>query len=297
MPLTNFPNGITSMGIPILGYGQDISGTTYFVDNNSGKDGNDGLSLDKPKKLLSAAITAATADVGRGSDRFARRNTIYYTGDRLTETLATAPKKTDVIGFGSCDSFKRGIIRGNHAITSGNGSRWINCSFDPLTAADMFTWTGGAQPEWWNCEFKAVGAATAVSAIDITDIGYFKVMGCDFMGGFTGDVIDIAGDATNCLRICNNYIIGGANDGIVVTSDGSVAAQEWGLIDSNIINVTAETINDGTNVNISVTNNTCISAASHDDAESITAAMAANNTVTDGNGVTYTIPRLITNDT
>ena len=46
MGFTDYTHGITSFGIPIYGNGQqDISGSTYFVDNNSGSDGNDGFTL------------------------------------------------------------------------------------------------------------------------------------------------------------------------------------------------------------------------------------------------------------
>lgn len=42
--LTNFPNGITSFGVPVLGTigGLPFTGNYYFVDPVNGADGNEG---------------------------------------------------------------------------------------------------------------------------------------------------------------------------------------------------------------------------------------------------------------
>jgi len=60
MALTNFPNGITSFGVPVIGGigGIPFSGNWYFVDPVNGADGNDG-SADYPLATLYAAINRA----------------------------------------------------------------------------------------------------------------------------------------------------------------------------------------------------------------------------------------------
>lgn len=62
MALTNFPNGITSFGVPVIGGigGIPFSGNWYFVDPVNGADGNDG-SADYPLATLYAAINRATS--------------------------------------------------------------------------------------------------------------------------------------------------------------------------------------------------------------------------------------------
>lgn len=61
--ITNFPNGVSSFGIPVIGSGIPASGGTYyFVDYGNGNDGNDGLSAETPVKLLSTAYTRATSN-------------------------------------------------------------------------------------------------------------------------------------------------------------------------------------------------------------------------------------------
>ena len=62
MALTNFPNGITSFGVPVLGTigGLPFSGNYYFVDPVNGADGNDGTP-ELPLKTLYGALAKCTA--------------------------------------------------------------------------------------------------------------------------------------------------------------------------------------------------------------------------------------------
>ena len=60
MPYTNFPNGITSFGVPMnMPF---TTGTYYFVDADNGNDSNDGLSRDTPFLTLSKAVTSVTTN-------------------------------------------------------------------------------------------------------------------------------------------------------------------------------------------------------------------------------------------
>lgn len=64
MALTNFPNGITSFGTPMIGGALPIvpsTGNYWFVDSVHGSNGNPG-SFDAPFASLSTAITAAAAN-------------------------------------------------------------------------------------------------------------------------------------------------------------------------------------------------------------------------------------------
>jgi hypothetical protein len=67
MGLTNFPNGITSFGVPVLGSGPVFTtGDTYFV-NSAGtfaNDSNPGTAPGKPMSTLDAAIGRTTANQG-----------------------------------------------------------------------------------------------------------------------------------------------------------------------------------------------------------------------------------------
>lgn len=63
MALTNFPNGITSFGVPLLGGvgGIPLTGTWYFVDPANGSDSNDGLSPSSALTTLYMAHSKMTA--------------------------------------------------------------------------------------------------------------------------------------------------------------------------------------------------------------------------------------------
>jgi len=60
MGLTNFPNGISSMGVPIIG----TAGSVFFVSSVSGSDGNRGTDTGKPFATLNKAVGSCTAGKG-----------------------------------------------------------------------------------------------------------------------------------------------------------------------------------------------------------------------------------------
>jgi len=63
MSFTNFPNGVTSFGVPVIGNGIPASsGNYYFVDYTNGNDGYDGLSMDTPFKTVAQAYSRATTN-------------------------------------------------------------------------------------------------------------------------------------------------------------------------------------------------------------------------------------------
>ena len=76
--LTNFPNGITSFGIPVFGGSiPPFTGQYLFVDYVNGSDGNDG-SPGTPMKTLAAAYAKTTSG---------KNDVIFLVGDG--DTTAT----------------------------------------------------------------------------------------------------------------------------------------------------------------------------------------------------------------
>src|SRR5690349_8733817 len=63
MTLTNFPNGITSFGVPVIGGigGLPLTGTWFFVDPANGSDSFDGLSPSSAFATLYMAHSRMTA--------------------------------------------------------------------------------------------------------------------------------------------------------------------------------------------------------------------------------------------
>jgi len=261
-----------------------IQGEVYFVEGNTGDDGNDGSSWNKAYKTLAAAITASNASIANADMKgYASRNTIFVKGDRLVEDLDIFPNKCDVIGVGSCDAYIGAGIQGNHEpANAGNyGTRFININFFPKTTSEDIVILASTSSgiEFHNCTFIGVwGAITAPSAIDITASPMGKIENCKFLGAFSGDVIDIGAGDCSGLRIVDNTIIGGADNGIVETATATVAgAMSRGLIMNNFIQVADEIIKTQDVSVFNVIGNRGISAETTTDGWSIDETYAVDN--------------------
>jgi len=120
MGWTNFPHGITSMGVPVLGNGFFSGGTHYFVDPANGSDSNDGLTWSTAKDTLTAAYNLCTTG---------KNDVVYLIGDggttgtaRITESggLTWSKNATHLIGITApSKQFQRARI--SHSSTSGVG--------------------------------------------------------------------------------------------------------------------------------------------------------------------------------
>lgn len=286
MGYTNFPHGITSMGIPLFGNGQqDISGSTYFVDNNSGSDSNDGSSFEKAFKTLAKAVAVSNVDIARGSDRWARRNTIYYCADTETADLVAFPDKCDVIGLGSYDANTKPGITGNHVpVNAGNyGTRFFNIWFKaPADASPIVTLastTSGCQ--FIGCTFSAT--ATTTHAIQSTASPFLKVKGCRFEGATVTAAISILAGEAGGTEISYNQFTDGAAVGILINTSTTTS---WGaFIDHNMIKSATLTINDAASL-FHVIDNDLISLATVTGYETPAEALVCNAALASRNHLT-----------
>lgn len=64
MGLTNFPNGLTSFGVPLIGSGSipTTTGSYFFVDSSTGKAGNTGTSATSALATIDQAVNKCTAN-------------------------------------------------------------------------------------------------------------------------------------------------------------------------------------------------------------------------------------------
>jgi len=263
MGLTNFPHGITSFGVPLPSAGRDISGSTYFVDNNSGLDSNDGSTWESAFKTFAKAVTISNLDIARGSDRWARRNTIYYCADYETATITAFPNKCDVIGCGSYDANSKAAIYGHHApVNAGNyGTRFFNIWFKSTGAAapiiTLASTSSGIQ--FHGCTFTTNGTTTI--GIQSTASPFLKVMNCRFEGAFATSYMTFGTGEAGGTEIVGNTMVDSAASGIVA---GSGMTSSWGsVIKDNFISAATLVINDDSNTTglFYVINNRRISAA------------------------------------
>lgn len=101
MGYTNFPNGITSLGIPLPGVMPSIAGKWFFVNGAYGSDSNKGTSISKPLKTLSKAYALCTSGAGDGiciisTDTGTSASTTVY------ETAKIDWSKSSITVFGMC---------------------------------------------------------------------------------------------------------------------------------------------------------------------------------------------------
>lgn len=165
MGLTNFPNGITSFGIPIIGSGGDVpltTGTYFFVDSGHAQalDTASHGTYDKPFKTIDYAIGRCTADAG--------------------DVILVAPGHTDTVaGAGgiTCD------IAGISIVGLGNGSLRPTITF---TATAGTIAISAANVTLKNLILKAgidevvkllhiTGANCTIDAVDVVEASSYQV--------------------------------------------------------------------------------------------------------------------------
>src|SRR6267142_6429892 len=96
--LTNFPNGISSFGVPVLGGfgGIPWNGPYYFVNESIGNDGNAGNAKAPLKTLDAALLRESNATKGVGG----RNAVVYFWGTQhRSSTLAWNLGSTHLIGI------------------------------------------------------------------------------------------------------------------------------------------------------------------------------------------------------
>lgn len=64
MPITNYPQGLSSFGMPVLPGPRPTTGSVFFVDSNTGVDGREGTDPAAPLATIDAAINKCTANKG-----------------------------------------------------------------------------------------------------------------------------------------------------------------------------------------------------------------------------------------
>jgi hypothetical protein len=194
MSLTNFPNGITSFGVPVLGTigGLPFTGNYYFVDPVNGADGNEGTP-ELPLKTLYGALAKCTAGnndvvvlVGNGSSTgSARLSTALaqsINSAATTGTLNWNKDATHLIGVAAPTSVaQRARIApptGTYTAATFNSDAFINvtasgCYFANLSvfcgfstgSASMIAWTdSGSRNAYSNVNIY--GMADAASAVE-----------------------------------------------------------------------------------------------------------------------------------
>lgn len=205
---------VLATGLPSLLSG----GTVYYVDGNKSSAGTGIGGWDNAFNTLSAALAASHANIAVSSRRaWATRNTIFVIGDFITEDLTKLAQKTDVIGLGSTNQYKKAGILGDHVIEAATTAHYMGCRLINM----HFRGDGGGilfdipinqnGIEFISCEFQQNGGETI--GLRLGGNHDTKILGCVFRPNTSGlgfstaaiQVLNGAGSVTN-INIDNNQI-------------------------------------------------------------------------------------------
>jgi len=186
MGLTNFPNGITSFGVPVFGAGNTIPSTTgsyFFVDSNTGSAANDGLGPSSALNTVDNAINKCTAN----------KSDVIVVMPGHAETVTATSIALDIAGVqvvGLGTGLKRPVF------TYGAAAATITVS--------------AANCAWRNCHFIA-NFADVASAFTLGAAKDFTLDSCTFVDNasnlnFKSIVVTGTTDnATDGLNVLSNY--------------------------------------------------------------------------------------------
>lgn len=163
MSLTNFPNGISSFGIPVFGGTIPATpGTVFFVDYTLGSDSNTGKTVKKPFKTVSKALSMCTSN---------NDDVICLMGNAshvVTEMLTVSINRVHFVGidgtngrlYGQNAKISMGVTTAATDIgavkNTGIRNSFTNIKFTSANTKDESLYTfveGGEYTVFQNCEF------------------------------------------------------------------------------------------------------------------------------------------------
>ena len=174
--LTNFPNGLTSFGVPVFGGGFGVTqGTSWFVAPGTGSDNNSGLSPAQAFDTLAKAHSMATANQNDVVYLFAQSNTASATTDYQSATLTWSKDMVHLIGVncGNRLSQRSRVAQLSTAtgvsplvLVSANGCLISNIEFfhgvaDATSLINVKV--TGMRNHFVNCHFAGIGNSTMVT--------------------------------------------------------------------------------------------------------------------------------------
>ncbi len=192
--LSNYPKGITSFGIPIIGSGGGLipttTGTYFFVNSVTGSAGNDGLSPAAPLLTVQQAITKCTASAG--------------------DVIICMPKHAETVTATSINLSKIGVT----VIGLGNGLS--RPTFTYGAAAATIT-VSAADCAWTGCVHSA-NFANVAAAFTIGAAKDFRLGSATVDGTPANSFLD-AGASLNFLTIITTGATANAADGLTAVNN------------------------------------------------------------------------------
>lgn len=207
MPITNFPNGITSFGIPVMGGGVPATfGNVYFVDYRNGSDGNTGKDTTHAFKTLSKAYDACSSNNNDvvlidGDSEVVETAMISLTKNRVHTIGLNGP--VPLAGYGAGARVGIGVTTdtGDIALIQNTGVRntFTGIKFgssNTLTQAIYTFAEGGEYTRFFGCEFYKSTHLTTTAAAEVLCNGDSS----QWYNCFFGDLVNARGTGGSCVR-------------------------------------------------------------------------------------------------
>lgn len=120
MALTNYPNGLTSFGVPLLGssYPASYFGTQWFVDTVNGVDGNSGTGPNAAFATMGRALRLSDGTTNVGPN-----DTIYFVGKVREQLVAPLTKTVNGTAVAVTGVKIVGMAQGN--VRDDDGAKWF----------------------------------------------------------------------------------------------------------------------------------------------------------------------------
>lgn len=214
--LTNFPNGISSQGIPVIGNGIPATfGKVYFVKPSSegGSNGNNGKSASKAFATIARAITAVTSG---------NHDVIALSGNAAhvqTDQISLTKSRVHFVGLGGGSRYYGQRTRITMGVTTGTaiaviqntgvGNTFTNIKFDSADTLSTSVYAfaeGGEYTQFTSCEFYKSTDLDQDAAAELLmngDSSYF--LHCTL--GSTANAVSATG-ARPCVLLTRETITG-----------------------------------------------------------------------------------------
>jgi hypothetical protein len=195
--ITNFPQGVSSYGVPMVGAGTIPAsmGKYYFVNSRTGSNGNNGLTITNPFATLAYAVSVAPA-----------YSTIVV-GEGHTESITAAAG----IDFNRTNITVVGL---------GTGGARPTLTWSTATTADMDIDAANISISNFNLDFTGIDAVAAAIDVNATD---FTLANCNATTTITAAqcTVPVLADANaSRMRILNNTFFGS-------TTTGTTCSIQW----------------------------------------------------------------------
>lgn len=208
MTLTNFPDGLSSFGMPVVGNGLPIASQYFFVNSVRGSNGNEGTSPDSPFSTLDYAVGKCRASEGA---------VIVALPGHVETVTAAGGLALDVAGI--------------NLIGVGNGSLKPQINFTTAVGASMLVTADNIQVNG----FRFTGGIDA-----LTNPIHVQAAGFSLLNSSWTDVTGQATDVILTTAAANNMVVqnwshfgavaAGAAAGIaLVGGDGIVLDGIWAI--------------------------------------------------------------------